>query len=68
MISKELKITGMSCQHCVMAVRKELEKLKGLKINSLEIGKAEVEIDENLLGDADIKKSIEEAGFSIVEE
>ena len=47
MKTKEFIIEGMSCGHCVMAVRKELSKLDNVKIDDIQIGKAKVEFDEN---------------------
>ena len=46
MTKTTIKIDGMSCQHCVMAVKKEIQKLD---VNQLEvkIGEAIVECDEN---------------------
>ena len=32
MTTKEIKIEGMSCGHCEMAVRKELSKLDNVKV------------------------------------
>ena len=40
---KTLTIQGMSCQHCVMHVKKELSKIASVK--DVKIGSAVVEID-----------------------
>lgn len=63
----EFKVEGMSCGHCVMAVRKQLSRLDKIKINDVQIGKVnvsynELETDENV-----IKHAIEEAGYKVVE-
>ena len=65
MKSETIKIEGMSCQHCVMAVKKELSKLD-LKVNDVQIGSASIEFDENKISQADIDKAVEEAGFKTV--
>ena len=62
----ELTIQGMSCGHCVMHVRKALDTLNGLKIESVEIGKALVEFDETIVTRERIAKTIEEAGYRLV--
>ena len=62
----ELTIQGMSCGHCVMHVRKALDTLNGLKIESVEIGKALVEFDETIVTREHIAKTIEEAGYRLV--
>lgn len=63
----ELKVEGMSCGHCVMAVKKELIKLDKVKINDVQIGKVSVSYNE-FETDADvIKNAIEKAGYKVVE-
>ena len=64
-MKKELKIEGMSCQHCVMAVQKGLSKLN-LKKYEVNIGSAEVEFDENQIKDEMIIKAIEDAGYKVI--
>ncbi|OGU54407.1 MAG: hypothetical protein A2V66_00160 [Ignavibacteria bacterium RBG_13_36_8] len=63
----EIKIEGMSCQHCVMAVKKELSKLK-LDSIYIEIGKLKVKFDETLIKDSQIAVAIEEAGYKVAEQ
>lgn len=67
MLSK-IKIKGMSCQHCVMAVKKALSSIKGIENVevSLERGEAIFSMNEEVdLGV--IKKKIEETGYEIGE-
>ena len=64
MISEKIKIDGMSCGHCIMAVRKELSRLP-LKIKDVSIGSAEIEYDEAKVTSDEIKKAINKAGYSI---
>mgnify|MGYP003503315731 FL=1 len=59
------KIDGMSCQHCVMAVKKEIQKLD-VKNLDVKIGEASVEFDESKVRKENIKKAIEEAGYIVV--
>jgi len=44
-MKKEFKIEGMSCNHCVMAVKKSLSKINLIKFE-VAIGSAKVEFDE----------------------
>ncbi|OGU48166.1 MAG: hypothetical protein A2000_07985 [Ignavibacteria bacterium GWB2_36_8] len=64
MINEKIKIDGMSCGHCIMAVRKELSRLP-LKIKDVSIGSAEIEYDEAKVTSDEIKKAINKAGYSI---
>ena len=64
-MKKEIKIEGMSCEHCVMAVRKNLSKLDLRKID-VKIGTASIEFDETKINEKDIDKAIFEAGYKII--
>lgn len=66
MKTMDLKIEGMSCGHCVMAVKKELSKLTGVTVESVEVGKARVQIDETAVTPDRLSKAVEEAGYRVV--
>jgi len=62
-----VKISGMSCEHCVKRVARALESLPGVKNVrvSLEKGEATFEQPEGLSLD-EIVRAIEEAGYRVV--
>jgi len=60
-------IKGMSCGHCVMAVKKALDKLN-ISSADVKIGSASVQYDESKISSDQIKKAIENTGYEIVEE
>ena len=62
----ELIIKGMSCGHCVMALKKELSTVEGIRIIKVEIGKAVIETDSTERITLEIEKAVTEAGFSLV--
>ena len=68
MAKEILKIKGMSCNHCKMAVENELRAIDGVKsVNvSLEKNIAEIEYDSSKAGIEEFKKAIEEAGYEVV--
>ncbi len=66
MTNKELKIEGMSCGHCVMAVKKELSKVPGVKVEDVQIGSARVQYDETKIRWEDLSRAVEEAGYRLV--
>jgi copper chaperone len=66
MKSEELKITGMTCGHCVMSVRKELSKLPGVEVRDVQIGSALISYDEAKVSGARIKSAVVDAGFAVV--
>lgn len=65
MKTEELKIKGMSCNHCIMAVKKALTSL-GINNPEVEIGKAKFEYDENSTDKFQIISTIEEEGYKVV--
>ena len=64
---KELtyKVSGMSCNHCVMAVKKELSKLNPESMD-VEIGSVKVVIDESKINPDLIEKAIADSGYNII--
>ena len=60
-----IKIDGMSCNHCVMAVKKEIQKLNVQNLE-VKIGEASIEFDENKINLENIKQAIEEAGYTVI--
>jgi copper chaperone len=64
----KLNVEGMSCQHCVAAVKGAVSELDGVKNVevSLEAKTAEVEYDKTKASLEQIKKQIEEQGFDVV--
>ena len=58
-----LTIQGMTCHHCVMAVRKELTKLPGTEVRDVQIGSARLAVDETKVTPALIEAAVQDAGF-----
>jgi len=65
MAEAKLKIDGMSCQHCVMAVEKALGAVAGVDSSEVEIGGAVVKYDEAKTSRKDLETAVEKAGFSV---
>ncbi len=66
MKSHELTIEGMSCQHCVMHVKKELGKISGLVIEDVQIGKARVQYDDAQIPPKRLEDAVQAAGYRLV--
>ncbi len=60
-----LKIDGMSCQHCVMRVKKAVEQLPGVSKTEVNVGTARITYDESKIGKEDVEKAVEAAGYSV---
>ncbi len=65
-MEKEFIIEGMSCSHCVIAVEKELNKLE-IKKKKVGIGSAKIEFNPDKVSEDDIKNSITESGYIVIE-
>jgi copper chaperone len=60
-----MKIEGMSCQHCVMRVRKAVDDLPGVSHSEVNVGMARVEYDESKVQASDLEKAVEKAGYKV---
>lgn len=61
----KVAIEGMSCQHCVMAVKKAVDGLGGVESSDVEIGLATVKFDDSALKADDVETAIVNAGYKI---
>jgi copper chaperone len=62
-----IKIKGMSCNHCVMAVTKALNDIEGIKNVKVDLAKGEADFDEVKTPDMDlVRKAIKKAGYEVV--
>ena len=63
----KIKIKGMSCQHCVMAVKKALAGIAGVQNVDVDLASGEATLDTNQLIDlAAVKEGIKKAGYEVV--
>jgi copper ion binding protein len=60
-----MKIEGMSCQHCVMRVKKAVEALPGVSRAEVAIGTARITYDEAKVKEKDLEQAVEKAGYTI---
>ena len=62
-----LTIEGMSCGHCVAAVRSALESVSGTTVESVEIGTATVLVDESRAPVGALIDAVQDAGYEAQE-
>lgn len=60
-----IKIEGMSCQHCVMRVKKAIDAVLGVTSSDVIVGSATVQFDESKTKKEDIIEAIEKAGYKV---
>ncbi|WP_186304337.1 heavy-metal-associated domain-containing protein [Kocuria palustris] len=65
MTTAEYQVTGMTCGHCEMSVREEVQEIPGVQgiEVSHETGRLSVSSDQPV-DDAAVKAAVEEAGYS----
>lgn len=62
-----LNVSGMSCGHCVHAVREALGSVPGVKIEEVRIGSASVSFDEDKATVGDLVDAVSNAGYEASE-
>jgi copper chaperone len=61
-----IKIKGMSCNHCVMAVTKALNSIEGVKDVKVDLQKGEATFEETKPVSAEtVRAQVKKAGFDV---
>lgn len=63
----KLEVSGMSCGHCVHAVREALGAVPGVKVDDVKIGSASVTFDEGTTTVGDLVDAVADAGYAASE-
>jgi len=64
MTKLELTIEGMTCEHCVRAVRGRLEQTPGVKVDDVTVGTAVLDYDPSKTNIDDIEEAIADEGYT----
>lgn len=67
MTRQVLKIDGMSCGHCVKAVALALQHVPGVEVRRVDVGTADVVVDESVATRGQLAEAIEEAGYTLLD-
>lgn len=69
MATATLKVTGMSCQHCVHAVTQALKNTDGVRNASVDLqaARATVEYDESKTNPRELAGAVTEEGYTAEE-
>lgn len=63
--TETITINGMSCGHCVVAVRQALQQIDHLDVQEVAIGSAQIHRDPNKVTDSQIVEAIEDSGYTV---
>lgn len=63
-----IKVDGMTCKHCKMAVEKALQGVPGVQEADVDLAgkKVKVTYDADKSGKTDLDRAITDAGYSVV--
>ena len=65
MTEMSMEINGMTCGHCVTAVREALGAVPGVEVEAVAIGSATVRFDEHQLDRARITQAVVDEGYTV---
>jgi copper chaperone len=63
----KLEVSGMSCGHCVSAVRDALGAVPGVNVDQVQIGSVSVTYDESKATVGDLVDAVSDAGYEASE-
>ncbi|MBB4636812.1 heavy-metal-associated domain-containing protein [Longimicrobium terrae] len=64
MQSLSIEIEGMTCGHCVAAVRGALAGMQGVRVEEVKIGSARVEYDPAAVQPEQIAEAVRDEGYA----
>ena len=66
MASMTLHISGMSCGHCLNAVKNALSAAAGVQLRSVQMGRADVDYDPAVTTPEQIRDVVADAGYDAI--
>jgi copper chaperone CopZ len=67
MESMTMRIDGMSCAHCVRAVRDALADVRGVEVERVDVGEATVRFDPADVRAQQVMDAVRDAGYEPVD-
>lgn len=62
-------VVGMTCEHCVSAVREEVGRIDGVSEVAVDLDAAKITVTSSRpVSDTDVRSAVEEAGYELVAE
>ena len=62
-----MRIDGMSCGHCVKAVRDALGDVPGVQVRQVDVGSATVAYDPSVARPEQVAEAVRDAGYEVAE-
>jgi len=65
MSNLHIEIVGMTCEHCVRAVKNRLSATPGVSVSDVKVGSADIQLDESKSTMADVEEAISDEGYTV---
>ncbi len=65
-VEKTVVIGGMSCGGCVNSLTRVLQAVPGIEPLKIEVGKARLRLDANVVTPAMLAAAVDRAGFTVI--
>ena len=60
-----IEIVGMTCDHCVRAVKNRLSATPGVSVKEVKVGSAEITLDDTQASMNDVEEAISDEGYTV---
>ena len=60
-----IEIVGMTCDHCVRAVKNRLAATPGVTVKDVTVGTADIALDESRASMSDVEDAISDEGYTV---
>ncbi len=58
-------VLGMSCEHCELSVKEEVEDLAGLEVTAIDHRSGQLTVRGDAIDDASVRAAVAEAGYRV---
>lgn len=63
---REFRVEGMTCAHCVAAVKEEVSAVDGVEVASVNLGEGLLTVAGEGFADEAVRAAVDEAGYEVV--
>jgi copper chaperone len=60
-----IEIVGMTCEHCVRAIKNRLSATPGVNLKDVKVGSVDLELDDAKVSMSDVEDAISDEGYTV---
>ena len=60
-----IEVVGMTCEHCVRAVKNRLSQTTGVQVKDVKVGSVDLLLDDSKTSLADVEDAISDEGYTV---